>query len=80
MTMSERLLNLDGLPEPFARAIEHLVHVAHEEFAKARPSSEKKPLSTRPGHVIGNLSREEIYEDLDEEIVLPPKPGPDSKS
>jgi hypothetical protein len=63
-TRSTRQIDLEGIPEPQARAI-----VAQVEFLKrsaaAKRGARKRPpeLPSWPLGVIGRLTREEIYDD-----------------
>jgi hypothetical protein len=60
-----RIINLDGLPEPVADAIEHLVEVLRKQFRLGREASGRGKLHTHKGTVIGELTREEIYRDVE---------------
>jgi hypothetical protein len=55
-------INVEGLPEPVARAIQAMVQGLREQLAK---DDIKKPteLPVWPGMVIGPLTRDEIYDD-----------------
>ena len=59
-----KAINLDGLPEPVAEAIEHLVEVLREQFRLARKTPGRADLPIWEGKVTGKLTREEIYEDV----------------
>jgi hypothetical protein len=60
-----RMLDLEGLPEPVADAIEHLVEVLRKQFRLGRKASGPVRLPTHKGTVIGELTREEIYRDVE---------------
>jgi hypothetical protein len=56
-------INVEGLPEPVARAVAAMVQAIREEIAK----DQKKVPGELPvwrGMVIGSLTREEIYDDV----------------
>jgi hypothetical protein len=57
-------INVEGLPEPVARALEAMVQAVREQLAK----DQKKAPSGLPvwsGAVIGSLTRDEIiYDDV----------------
>lgn len=56
-------INVEGLPEPVARAVAAMVQTLREALAQG----EKKipgELPVWPGTVIGSLTREEIYDDV----------------
>ena len=57
-------INVEGLPEPVARAIETVVMMLRQQLRPPGNHHEKVKLLTRPGTVIGRLTREEIYEHL----------------
>ena len=60
-----RTINIDDFPEPWASAVEQMVENLRQQL-KAKPNPpERAKLRTRPGDVIGDLSREEIYRDVD---------------
>jgi hypothetical protein len=56
-------INVEGLPEPVARAIQAMVQALREQLAQ---DQEKEPaeLPVWSGTVIGTLTREEIYDDV----------------
>lgn len=65
-------LDISDLPAPVARALRAVVETVRRELA-AKPEPEPGPrktshervkLSVCEGRVIGNLSREEIYDDV----------------
>ena len=60
-----KVLNIEGLPEHVVRALQNMVNALRQEFGTPK-TAETRPtlLPTRPGGVIGNLSREEIYDDV----------------
>lgn len=67
-------LDISDLPAPVARALRAVVETVRRELAaKPQPEPEPEPrktpdekvkLSVCEGRVIGNLSREEIYDDV----------------
>jgi hypothetical protein len=56
-------INVEGLPEPVARAIQTMVQALREQLAQEQ-RKEPAELSVWPGTVIGALTREEIYDDV----------------
>jgi hypothetical protein len=56
-------INVEGLPEPVARALEAMVQALREQLAKDQ-KKEPGELPVWPGTVIGSLTREEIYDDV----------------
>jgi hypothetical protein len=56
-------INVKGLPEPVARAVQAMVKALREQFVK---DQKKDPgeLPLWPGTVIGSLTREEISDDI----------------
>jgi hypothetical protein len=56
-------INVEGLPEPVARAIEAMIQALREQLAKDQ-KKEPADLPVWPGTVIGSLTREEIYDDI----------------
>jgi hypothetical protein len=56
-------INVEGLPEPVARAVHAMVQALREQLAKEQ---KKQPveLPVWKGTVIGSLTREEIYDDV----------------
>jgi len=64
----ERNINVEGLPEPLVRSLEAVAEQARRLVGVAprngTPSATKVVRrSIRKGTVIGNVTREEIYED-----------------
>jgi len=60
-----KTVDLEGLPEPVADAVVQMVERLREQF-RPRPAVRRPvKLHTRPGDVIGSLSRAEIYRDVD---------------
>lgn len=57
-------INVEGLPEPVARAIETVVMMLRQQLRPPGNHREQVKLLARPGTVIGTLTREEIYEHL----------------
>ena len=63
--MATRAIDLHDIPEPIAQAIEAMVNTLREQI-KAAQNGQKHPV-TLPiwqGKPIGELSREEIYDDV----------------
>jgi hypothetical protein len=56
-------INVEGLPEPVARALAAMVQALREQLAKDQ-KTEPRELPVWPGTVIGSLTREEIYDDV----------------
>jgi hypothetical protein len=56
-------INVEGLPEPVARALEAVVQALREQLTKDQ-KKEPSELPLWPGTVIGSLTREEIYDDV----------------
>ena len=57
-------IDVKGLPEPFARAVRAMVETLRQQLQSEETPRRKVKFATRPGRVIGNLTREEIYEDV----------------
>lgn len=64
-----KTLDLEGLPEPVAQALERVVLALRDQFhADCEPIRVKmtqSELPILPGTVIGALTRKEIYENAD---------------
>lgn len=58
-----RTIDLEGIPEPIAQAIAQLVAVVRAEMRTREQSPGRVDFLTRPGSVIGGITREEIYEE-----------------
>jgi hypothetical protein len=57
-------VDLRGLPEPIARAVEAMVETIRQQLAKGTPAKPPAREFPRwPGTVLGTLSREEIYDE-----------------
>jgi len=56
-------INVEGLPEPVARAVQAMVQALREQLAKEQ-KKEPGELPVWPGTVISALTREEIYDDI----------------
>jgi hypothetical protein len=56
-------INVEGLPEPVARAVQAMVQALREQLAKDQKKEPGK-VPVWPGTVIGSLTREEIYDDI----------------
>jgi hypothetical protein len=57
-----RTINIDGLPEPVAAAVVRMVEALREEFVVRPDQRPRVELPCWAGKVLGNLTREEIYE------------------
>jgi hypothetical protein len=53
-------INVEGLPEPVARAVQAMVQALREQLAHDQKKAPGE-LPVWPGTVIGSLTREEIY-------------------
>ena len=57
-------LDVSDLPEPVVRAIEAMVQALKGQFGQATPKGGSgRELPRWEGQVLGNLTREEIYDD-----------------
>jgi hypothetical protein len=57
-------IDVSGLPEPVARALEAVVQTLRQQLVQpVPPKKEAKDLPRWEGQVLGNLTREEIYDD-----------------
>jgi hypothetical protein len=56
-------INVEGLPEPVARAVEAMVQALREQLAKEQKKAPGE-LPVWAGTVIGSLTRDEIYDDV----------------
>lgn len=56
-------INVRDLPEPLARAIEAMVETLRRQLAQTAPRQAARELPRWEGRVLGNLSRDEIYDD-----------------
>ncbi len=59
-------IDVRGLPEPVARALESLAESMKRQLNRdqRRGSPDRVRLTTRPGKVLGPLTRAEIYDDV----------------
>ena len=59
-------LNVEGLPKPIVRGLEVIAEMARKLAGKKAPPlrHERVTLGTRKGTIYGNLTREEIYDDI----------------
>lgn len=63
-----RTIDVNGLPESMVQALERVVEAYRDESGEQNGKAEtprRVTLRSRPGKVIGGLSRAEIYEDDD---------------
>jgi len=59
-----QIIDLEGLPEPVARAIaETVVNLKGRYLPKPDRPKPPKELPSRPGRVIGSLRRVDIYDE-----------------
>jgi hypothetical protein len=56
-------INVEGLSEPVARAVQAMVQALREQLASDQ-KQEPNELPVWPGTVIGSLTREEISDDI----------------
>ena len=63
MSPNMKTIDLEGLPEPLARAIETMVQNLRNQ-AKVSKKKDRGKLPLWRGRVIGRLSREELYDDV----------------
>jgi hypothetical protein len=58
-------VDVKDLPDPVAQAIQAMVDALRAQLAENKPGNQKQPgkLPVWPGHPIGSLTREEIYDD-----------------
>ncbi len=56
-------IDVSDLPEPVARAVEAMVQAVRQQLGRAAPKEQPKDLPRWEGQVLGNLTREEIYDD-----------------
>lgn len=61
-------IDVRGLPEPVARAIQAMVEALRSQLVQPVPRTAARELPRWEGQVQGNLTREEIYDDI-------PRPG-----
>jgi hypothetical protein len=65
--MSSKIIDLDGLPEPVAKAIVETVLNLKSQYRSAnneqRADEPLKELPSWPGKVIGSLRRVDIYDE-----------------
>jgi hypothetical protein len=61
-----KTINVEGLPEPIAQAMEAMARLLREQLVAAEKPDKGRHVSlpTRSGKVLGILSREDIYEDV----------------
>lgn len=55
-------IDVQGLPEPIARAIEGMVDALRRQLNGRKPKTPPPPLPLKRGTVIGPLSREQVYD------------------
>lgn len=58
-------IDVDGVPEPFVQAVKKMVDTLREQFQDKEGERPPVELPVWPGKVIGSLTRDEIYEDVD---------------
>ena len=61
-----KLIDVEGLPEPIAQALEIVVHALRTQYAAPpeKPTHEPRELVVWPGKVLSDLTREDIYGDI----------------
>jgi hypothetical protein len=57
-------IDVHDLPEPVARAIQAMVEELRRQLGPAAPKKQAKELPRWEGQVLGNLTREELYDDV----------------
>ena len=57
-------IDVEDLPEPIAQTVQLMVQRLREQLRRPAASRPKVQLPEWPGRVLGNLSREEIYDDV----------------
>jgi hypothetical protein len=58
-------LDVEGVPEPLVQAVKKMVETLREQFRGNEGERPPVELPVWPGKVIGSLTRDEIYEDVD---------------
>jgi len=61
---SMKVVNIEGLPEAVAAAVQQMVETLRSQFATPRRAAKAVELPRWPGKVLGGLTREEIYRDV----------------
>lgn len=59
-----KVIDVEGLPEPVAQALETVVQTLRRELHEQVERRPQIELPVWPGTVHGRLTREEIYEDV----------------
>jgi hypothetical protein len=57
-------IDVRDLPEPVARAIQAMVEELRRQLGQAAPKKQVKELPRWEGRVLGNLTRDELYDDV----------------
>ena len=57
-------IDVRDLPEPVARAIQAMVEELRRQLVQAAPKKQAKELPRWEGRVLGNLTRDELYDDV----------------
>jgi hypothetical protein len=57
-----KTVNIEGLPEPVAEAVVKMVETLRRQFTTGSEPRPQVELPRWPGRVLGNVTREEIYE------------------
>jgi len=60
-----KTVSIEGLPEPVAEAVVKIVETLRGQFVGRHEPAPRVDLPRWPGKLLGNLSREEIYEHVD---------------
>jgi hypothetical protein len=54
-------IDVSDLPDPVARAVENMIQVLRQQYARPIPTEASNDLPKWEGQVLGKLTREEIY-------------------
>ena len=74
-------IDAEGIPESVAQAVAQLVEAIRAELQAGGQSASRVDLPTRPGSVIGGITREEIYEEhLDHKFPPMPEQAEDEEN
>ena len=56
-------IDVHDLPEPVARAIQTMVEELRRQLSQAAPKKQPRELPRWEGQVLGNLTRDELYDE-----------------
>lgn len=59
-----KAINVEGLPQPVTRALQSMVQTLRDQLHTVQKPRQIGNLKTKPGTVIGKLTRKEIYDDV----------------